>query len=114
MLNGNKFWITNGPDADVLVVYAKTDMAAGPKGITAFLIEKGAPSPSPAQPILYLLTHSASPNKWCVFSLQSATRLRWFLDRAEARQARHAWFQHLRGMEADGFAPPSCIVDAIF
>ncbi len=43
MLNGNKFWITNGPDADVLVVYAKTDMAAGPKGITAFLVEKGAP-----------------------------------------------------------------------
>ncbi len=41
LLNGNKFWITNGPDAEVLVVYAKTDPAAGPKGITAFLIEKG-------------------------------------------------------------------------
>jgi isovaleryl-CoA dehydrogenase len=40
VLNGNKFWITNGPDADVAVVYAKTDPAAGPKGITAFLIEK--------------------------------------------------------------------------
>ena len=39
-LNGNKFWITNGPDADTLVVYAKTDPAAGSKGITAFLIEK--------------------------------------------------------------------------
>ncbi|ESQ86767.1 isovaleryl-CoA dehydrogenase [Asticcacaulis sp. AC460] len=40
VLNGSKMWITNGPDADVLVVYAKTDMDAGSKGITAFLIEK--------------------------------------------------------------------------
>jgi isovaleryl-CoA dehydrogenase len=40
VLNGTKFWITNGPDADVLVVYARTDASAGPKGITAFLIEK--------------------------------------------------------------------------
>lgn len=41
LLNGNKMWITNGPDADVLMVYAKTDPDAGPRGITAFLIEKG-------------------------------------------------------------------------
>jgi len=41
VLNGTKFWITNGPCADVLVVYAKTDPNAGPRGITAFLIEKG-------------------------------------------------------------------------
>ncbi|WP_417803328.1 isovaleryl-CoA dehydrogenase [Thalassospira lucentensis] len=41
ILNGNKMWITNGPDADTLVVYAKTDLDAGPKGITAFIIEKG-------------------------------------------------------------------------
>jgi isovaleryl-CoA dehydrogenase len=40
VLNGNKYWITNGPDADILVVYAKTDMDAGPRGITAFIIEK--------------------------------------------------------------------------
>ncbi|KAA0692551.1 isovaleryl-CoA dehydrogenase [Neorhizobium sp. P12A] len=40
VLNGSKMWITNGPDADVLVVYAKTDPEAGPRGITAFLIEK--------------------------------------------------------------------------
>ena len=40
-LNGSKFWITNGPDADTLVVYAKTDPEGGSKGITAFLIEKG-------------------------------------------------------------------------
>ncbi|WP_032113741.1 isovaleryl-CoA dehydrogenase [Candidatus Paracaedibacter symbiosus] len=41
VLNGNKMWITNGPDAEVLVVYAKTDPAAGSKGITAFILEKG-------------------------------------------------------------------------
>lgn len=40
VLNGTKFWITNGPDADTLVVYAKTDPDAGPRGLTAFLIEK--------------------------------------------------------------------------
>jgi len=40
VLNGTKMWITNGPDADVLVIYAKTDPAAGPRGITAFLVEK--------------------------------------------------------------------------
>lgn len=40
-LNGSKMWITNGGDADTLVVYAKTDAAAGPKGITAFIVEKG-------------------------------------------------------------------------
>ena len=49
VLNGNKMWITNGPDADVLVVYAKTDPQAGPKGITAFIIEKGMPGFSTAQ-----------------------------------------------------------------
>ena len=38
-LNGNKYWITNGPDADTIIVYAKTDLEAGSKGITAFLIE---------------------------------------------------------------------------
>ena len=41
VLNGTKFWITNGPCADTLVVYAKTDPKGGPRGITAFLIEKG-------------------------------------------------------------------------
>ncbi|MEX1205713.1 MAG: acyl-CoA dehydrogenase family protein, partial [Dongiaceae bacterium] len=41
VLNGSKMWITNGPDADVLVVYGKTDADAGPRGITAFLVEKG-------------------------------------------------------------------------
>jgi isovaleryl-CoA dehydrogenase len=41
VLNGSKMWITNGGDADVLIVYAKTDAAAGAKGMTAFIVEKG-------------------------------------------------------------------------
>ncbi len=49
VLNGNKMWITNGPDADTLVVYAKTDPDAGPRGMTAFIIEKGMPGFSTAQ-----------------------------------------------------------------
>jgi isovaleryl-CoA dehydrogenase len=49
VLNGTKMWITNGPDADVLVVYAKTDPTAGPRGITAFIIEKGMKGFSCAQ-----------------------------------------------------------------
>jgi len=49
MLNGSKMWITNGPDADTLVVYAKTDASGGPRGITAFLIERGMTGFSTAQ-----------------------------------------------------------------
>ncbi|XP_015670031.1 isovaleryl-CoA dehydrogenase, mitochondrial isoform X2 [Protobothrops mucrosquamatus] len=51
VLNGNKFWITNGPDADVLIVYAKTDPSAVPtsRGITAFIVEKNMPGFSTAQ-----------------------------------------------------------------
>ena len=49
VLNGTKMWITNGPEADALVVYGKTDPAAGPRGITAFLIEKGFKGFRPAQ-----------------------------------------------------------------
>jgi isovaleryl-CoA dehydrogenase len=49
VLNGQKMWITNGPDADVFVVYAKTDPAAGPRGISAFLVERSFPGFSTAQ-----------------------------------------------------------------
>ncbi len=49
VLNGSKMWITNGPDAHALVVYAKTDPQAGPRGITAFLIESGMAGFSTAQ-----------------------------------------------------------------
>jgi len=49
VLNGSKMWITNGPTADVLVVYAKTEPNAGPRGITAFIVEKGMKGFSTAQ-----------------------------------------------------------------
>ena len=49
VLNGNKMWITNGPHAETLVVYAKTDVNAGPRGMTAFIIEKGMKGFSTAQ-----------------------------------------------------------------
>jgi len=49
VLNGNKMWITNGPDANVYVIYAKTDLQAGPKGITAFIVERGTEGFTQAQ-----------------------------------------------------------------
>ena len=49
VLNGRKMWITNGPDADVVVVYAKTLPNAGPRGITAFIVERGTPGFGVAQ-----------------------------------------------------------------
>ena len=49
ILNGNKFWITNGPDADVYVIYAKTEPDAGSRGITAFIVERDSPGFSRAQ-----------------------------------------------------------------
>ncbi len=49
ILNGNKMWITNGPDANTFVIYAKTDISAGPKGMTAFIVERDFPGFSRAQ-----------------------------------------------------------------
>ncbi|MDX7922117.1 isovaleryl-CoA dehydrogenase [Aeromonas media] len=49
VLNGNKMWITNGPDADTFVIYAKTDPTAGGKGISAFIVEAGTPGFTTAQ-----------------------------------------------------------------
>ncbi|WP_296072970.1 isovaleryl-CoA dehydrogenase [uncultured Agrobacterium sp.] len=66
VLNGAKMWITNGHEADTLVVYAKTDMSAGPRGITAFLIEKGFKGFRPAQK-LDKLGMRGSPTSELVF-----------------------------------------------
>jgi len=49
VLNGSKMWITNGPEADVAVVYATSDPTAGPRGISAFIVEKGMPGYTTAQ-----------------------------------------------------------------
>src|ERR1700746_3026815 len=61
ILNGTKMWINNGPQAEVLVVYAKTDPAAGPRGITAFLIEKGFKGFSTAQKLDKLGMRGSDP-----------------------------------------------------
>ncbi|MBC7149676.1 MAG: isovaleryl-CoA dehydrogenase [Rhizobium sp.] len=66
VLNGSKMWITNGHEADTLVVYAKTDMAAGPRGITAFIIEKGFKGFRPGQK-LDKLGMRGSPTSELVF-----------------------------------------------
>ena len=66
VLNGSKMWITNGPEAETLVVYAKTDPSAGPRGITAFLIEKGMKGFRPAQK-LDKLGMRGSPTSELVF-----------------------------------------------
>jgi isovaleryl-CoA dehydrogenase len=66
VLNGTKMWITNGHEADTLVVYAKTDMAAGPRGITAFLIEKDFTGFRPGQK-LDKLGMRGSPTSELVF-----------------------------------------------
>ncbi|HXZ00956.1 MAG TPA: isovaleryl-CoA dehydrogenase [Stellaceae bacterium] len=66
LLNGSKMWITNGPEADTLVVYAKTEPAAGPRGITAFLVEKGMKGFRPAQK-LDKLGMRGSPTSELVF-----------------------------------------------
>lgn len=66
LLNGRKMWITNGPDADVLVVYAKTAPDAGPRGITTFIVERGTPGFS-ASPKLDKLGMRGSSTSELVF-----------------------------------------------
>ena len=58
VLNGHKFWITNGPDADVMVVYAKTEPTADARGITAFIVEK----------VWLLCGKLLDFNLWCVYT----------------------------------------------
>ncbi|ENR29108.1 isovaleryl-CoA dehydrogenase 1 [Brucella suis CNGB 247] len=65
VLNGNKMWITNGPDADVLVVYAKTDLSAGPRGISAFIIEKGSRVFRPRKSSTNSVCAVPTPANWC-------------------------------------------------
>ncbi|BBM05810.1 hypothetical protein HAALTHF_34110n [Vreelandella aquamarina] len=64
ILNGNKMWITNGPDADVLVVYAKTDPDAGSKGITAFIIEKACRASPPRRNSTSWACVALTPASW--------------------------------------------------
>ncbi|MBT4161389.1 MAG: isovaleryl-CoA dehydrogenase, partial [Gammaproteobacteria bacterium] len=61
ILNGNKMWITNGPDADTFVIYAKTDSDAGSRGITAFIVERDFPGFSRAQKLDKLGMRGSNP-----------------------------------------------------
>src|SRR3981189_2326665 len=63
VLNGNKMWITNGPEADTLVVYAKTNPEAGPRGMTAFIIEKGMKGFSTRQKLDKLRIRGPAPRQ---------------------------------------------------
>jgi isovaleryl-CoA dehydrogenase len=65
VLNGNKMWITNGPDANTLVVYAKTDPEAKSRGITAFLIEKAWPGFRPRRSSTSSACAAPTPASWC-------------------------------------------------
>jgi isovaleryl-CoA dehydrogenase len=66
LLNGNKMWITNGPDADTLVVYAKTEPELGARGVTAFLIEKGMKGFSASRKSsTSSACAAATPASWC-------------------------------------------------
>ena len=65
VLNGTKMWITNGPVAETLVVYAKTDPAAGPRGITAFIIEKGMKGFPPRRSSTSSACAAPTPANWC-------------------------------------------------
>lgn len=92
ILNGNKFWITNGPDADVLIVYAKTDPDAYQKGITAFIVEKVNQGPSGS----FLAMARCGPTQrfdFFFFFFKGDAR---FLNSSEARQTGHERIQHSR------------------
>ena len=65
VLNGTKMWITNGPNADVLVVYAKTDPDGGPRGITAFLVEKASRDSRPRRNSTNWACADRIPASWC-------------------------------------------------
>ena len=78
VLNGTKMWITNGPDAETLVVYAKTDPEAGPRGITAFLIEKGLKGFSHgAEARQARHARLATPASWCSRTARCRRRTCW-------------------------------------
>ena len=72
VLNGSKMWITNGPVADTLVVYAKTDRTAGARGITAFIIEKGMKGFAPAQKLDKLGMRGSDTSRTGVHRLRGA------------------------------------------
>ncbi len=77
VLNGNKMWITNGPDADTFVIYAKTNPAAGPKGISAFIVEAGTPGFLPPRSSTSSGCAAPAPASWCLTTAGCRSRTCW-------------------------------------
>ena len=75
VLNGTKMWITNGPDANVLIVYAKTDKDAGSRGVTAFIIEKDFPGFSTAQKLDKLGMRGSNTVNWYSKTVKSLKKI---------------------------------------
>ena len=77
VLNGGKFWITNGPSADVLVVYAKTEPEAAAHGITAFIIEKDFAGFRCAQKLTSWAIAVRKPASWCLKTARCRPKIFW-------------------------------------
>ena len=119
VLNGTKMWITNGPDADTLVVYAKTDPEAGPRGITAFLIEKGMKGFSTgAEARQARHARLATPASWCSRTARCRPRTCWARSnggvqraderpRLRARRAGRRPARHHAGLHGRRWCPTS-------
>ena len=90
VLNGNKMWITNGPDADTLVVYAKTEPEMGARGVTAFLIEKNMKGFSIAQKLDKLGMRGSHTGE-LVFQNVEVPRRKYFGRPQHGRQGAHEW-----------------------
>ncbi len=82
VINGNKMWITNGPDADTLVVYAKSDLAAGSRGMTAFLIEKGMKGFPPRKNSTSSACAAPTPASWCFRTAKCRPKMYWAVSKA--------------------------------
>jgi len=77
VLDGSKMFITNGPLADVVIVYAKTDPEAGPKGITTFLVEDGFPGFIKGKKLKKMGPAAQRPGNWSSKTVSSRTRTSW-------------------------------------
>ncbi len=80
VLNGTKFWITNGPDADVLIVYAKTDAKKHQHGISAFIIEK----------VVIVMIYITKQHRYYI------KELCWIFNGTKIGQVWYAWIEYMR------------------
>ncbi|KAF6134666.1 hypothetical protein GIB67_002067 [Kingdonia uniflora] len=117
IINGNKMWCTNGPVAQTLVVYAKTDIAAGSKGITAFIIEKGMPGMfMEFQPKELSCYHSIFiPRKFSIMEDKMGTKGNWLIPSTlQARYKRFSTAQKLDKLGMRGSDTCELVFDNCF